>query len=77
MCVLAVPALLFVSAVTTPIQLLGNLEIGFINAAMAAGFTREPSWILNWMLLTEGGARWLIPVLVGVACGAMVRRLIR
>lgn len=77
LCVMAIPAVLFVSAVTTPIQLLGNLEIGFINAAVAAGYSREPSWILNWMLLTEGGARWLIPVLVGIACGAIVRRLVR
>jgi len=77
LCAMAIPAVLLVSAVTTPIQLLGNLEIGFINAAVAAGFNREPSWILDWMLLTEGGARWLIPVLVGIACGGIVRRLVR
>lgn len=74
---LSVPALLFVSALTAPIQLLGQLEIGFLNAAMQYGVVREKSWILNWMLFTEGGGRWLIPLLTGVSCGGIVRRFVK
>jgi hypothetical protein len=74
---LAIPALFFVSALTAPIQLLGQLEIGFVNAAMQYGFTRDHSWALNWMLFTEGGGRWLIPLLTGISCGGCVRWLIK
>ncbi len=73
----AIPAVLLVSAVTTPLQLLGNLEIGFVSAANADGYSRDPSWILNWLFLTEGGGRWLIPLLVGIGLGAAVRKLVR
>lgn len=72
---LGIPALFLVSALTAPPQLLGNLEIGFINAAAKHGFMRERSMVLEWMLMTEGGGRWLIPILVGVLCGAAVRSL--
>lgn len=72
---LAIPAIYFISILTAPLQLLGQLEIGFINAAAKYGLVRSNSWILNWMLLTEGGGRWLIPVLTGIACGGIVQRL--
>ena len=71
---LTVPALLLVSLLTAPLQLLGNLEIGFMNAAAKLGFSKEQPWVLQWMLLTEGGGRWLIPVLAGVGCGGIARK---
>lgn len=77
LCIVAIPALFLVSALTAPLQLLGQLEIGFQNAAMKAGFIREQPMILKWMLLTEGGGRWLIPALAGVACGAITNKLAR
>ncbi len=72
---MAVPALFFVSALTTPLQLLGNLELGFQNAAASVGLVREPPLVLTWMLLTEGGGRWLLPVLAAVACGGISAKL--
>lgn len=69
-----VPALFLVSALTAPLQLLGNLEIGFMNAVQKFGYSKEPPWVIDWMLLTEGGGRWLIPLLVGVICGAIARQ---
>jgi len=74
---LAIPSIYFISILTAPLQLLGQLEIGFINAAAKYGLVRSNSWILNWMLLTEGGGRWLIPVLTGVACGGFVQRFVK
>lgn len=73
---LAIPALFFVSALTAPLQLLGNLEIGFVNAAAQFGYAREKSWILEWTLLTEGGGRWLIPLLTGIGCGGLARKVL-
>ncbi len=74
---LAVPALVLVSAVTVPIQLLGQLEIGFQNAASAAGFTRDEPFVLTWMLLTEGGGRWFIAALTGLGCCGLVSHFIK
>ena len=74
MMILAIPALLLVTSVTTPLQMLGLLETAFNNAALKHGFTRETPTVLSWMFFTEGGARWLIPILVGVSCGALVNK---
>ena len=72
---ISIPALLFISATTVPIQLLGQLEIGFQNAALKAGLSREEPFVLTWMLLTEGGGRWLLPVLTGLASCALMTKL--
>lgn len=72
---ISIPALLFISATSVPIQLLGQLEIGFQNAAINAGLSREEPFVLTWMLLTEGGGRWLLPVLTGLASCALVTKL--
>ena len=74
---LAIPSFFCISAITAPIQLLGLLEMGFQNAANQAGFFREESFALKWMLLTEGGGRWLIPALFGLACGAISEKIIK
>lgn len=75
--ILAIPAIYLVSTFTAPLQLLGQLEIGFVNAAAKYGVLYEQSWVLKWMLVTEGGGRWLIPVLTGVLCGSLVNRFAR
>jgi len=75
LCLLAIPSVLAVSALTVPLQLLGTLEMGFQNAAHAAGYARAEPWVLQWMLLTEGGGRWLIGALVGISCGTLATRL--
>lgn len=74
---LAIPSFFCISAITAPIQLLGLLEVGFQNAANQAGFIREESLALKWMILTEGGGRWLIPILFGLACGAISEKMIK
>ncbi|MGB5325355.1 MAG: hypothetical protein WBN40_08035 [Pseudomonadales bacterium] len=73
---LGIPALLLVSILTAPLQLLGNLEIGFMNAVQKLGYSKEVPWVIDWMLLTEGGGRWLIPLLVGILCGAAVGKFL-
>ena len=70
--ILSIPGLFFVSATTAPIQLLGQLELGFQNAATKAGVVREEPFVLTWMLLTEGGGLWLIAALTGLGCCAIV-----
>ncbi|NNL56908.1 MAG: hypothetical protein HKO71_04095 [Pseudomonadales bacterium] len=70
---LGIPAFFLVTSLTAPLQLLGNLEIGFMNAAAKLGFKKEYPLVLDWMLLTEGGGRWLLPVLAGIGAGGIAR----
>ena len=72
---LMLPGILIVSALTTPIQLLGQVEIGFINAAIQFGVERDSPWTYDWFLATEGGARWLIGVLTGITLAALAKTL--
>lgn len=65
-----------VSMLTAPMQLLGQLEVGFLNAAAQAGFNREPSWVFNWFRFTEGGARWFLPLLIGLGLSAGLCKLV-
>ena len=58
----SVPGLLVVTGVTSPFQMLGLLDTAFISAAAQLGYAYE-STAFDWMRFTEGGARWLIPVL--------------
>ena len=51
--------------------------MGFQNAANQAGFSREEPFALKRMLLTEGGGRWLIPILFGLAYGAISEKMIK
>ena len=72
---LTIPMIFLVSALTAPLQLLAQLEIGFHNAALKAGFHREESWVLTWSLLTEGGGRWLLPALFGLICSSTSQKI--
>lgn len=68
-----IPGIFIISALTAPIQLLGQVEIAFINAAAKFGVVRESPWTYDWFIATEGGARWLIGVIVGVVVAVAAR----
>lgn len=70
----AVPGLLIVTGVTSPFQMLGLLDTAFINAAAQMGYLYE-SKAFAWMKFTEGGARWLIPVLTAILCGWIANKV--
>lgn len=67
---LAVPGALLVTGITSPFQMLGLLDTAFIQAAAQEGYVYK-SQAFNWMQFTEGGARWLIPILVGIICARL------
>ena len=70
-----IPTIFLISGLTAPLQLLAQIEIGFHNAALKAGFHREEPWVLTWSLLTEGGGRWLLPVLLGIMCSTTSKKI--
>lgn len=71
----AIPGTLIVTGITSPFQLLGLLDTAFIQAAAQVNFAYE-SGNYEWMRFTEGGARWLIPILVGILCSWGANKLI-
>ncbi len=71
---IAIPGLLIVTGVTSPFQMLGLLDTAFISAAAQIGYEYE-SGAFAWMKFTEGGARWLIPVLTAILCGWIANRV--
>ena len=73
--VLAIPAVLIVSGLTAPIQLLGWVDVAFQNMAASVGYVRKDSLALKWMLLTEGGGRWFIAAIVGLGFAILASHL--
>ncbi len=71
---LSLAGALIVTGITSPFQMLGLLDTAFIEASAKAGYI-YPSNNFEWMKFTEGGARWLIPVLTGIVCGRLANKL--
>ena len=67
-----VPAALLALALTTPFLLAGKIEGMLQDHAAAAGVARPQSPVLTWMLFTEGGARWLLPIVLALICIALM-----
>lgn len=70
----SIPGALLVTGITSPFQMLGLLDTAFIGAAAKHGFAYE-SGAYEWMKFTEGGARWLIPILLGMLCGRLANKI--
>ena len=70
----ALPGALIVTGITSPFQMLGLLDTAFIGAAARHGVEYQ-SGAFDWMRFTEGGARWLIPIIVGILCGRLANKL--
>jgi hypothetical protein len=74
---LGLPALLASLLLTTPLFLAGRFQMAIVDAAVRAGSQPQPGWLVDWVLFTEGGGRWLIPLAAALACIATARRLAR
>jgi hypothetical protein len=72
---LAVPAAALSVLLTTPFLLAGKVEALLRAYAAAAGLEREDSLVYQWMAMSEGGARWALPLLLALACIAAANRL--
>jgi len=60
------PAMLFILLATAPAQLVGLIEMSLQTYADGHGADRSPPLVLGWMLLLEGGGRWVLPIAVAV-----------
>ena len=68
--------LLALLCLMTPLLLAGRVEIYLLDQMSQAGVTPHPfhSPLLIWMVFSEMGGRWLLPILLVVACNALSRR---
>lgn len=71
----SVPAALLALLVTTPFLLAGKIEIGLQRQAAALGIERAEPLFLDWMLFTEVGGRWLIPLILAAGCAWFTQKL--
>jgi hypothetical protein len=70
---LSLPATLITVALTTPFLLAGRVEIMFSEMAYQRGEQREEPFALTWLLFTEGGGRWLLPIVMAACCILLAR----
>jgi hypothetical protein len=71
---LTLPATLITVALTTPFLLVGRMEIMLSEMAFQRGEQRQEPLVLTWLLFTEGGGRWLLPIIMAVSCILIARR---
>lgn len=65
---LGIVATLIVLLLVNPSHLVGNLESGLQSAIAQLGGERPRPLVLRWMLLMEGGGRWLLAVVAAAIC---------
>lgn len=72
---LSLPATLITVALTTPFLLVGRVEIMLGEIAFQRGEQREEPFTLTWLLFTEGGGRWILPIILAAICVVAAKRL--
>jgi len=64
-----------VSGVTTPLFLVARVQMNTMMYAMRVGANPAHPVLIDWMIFTESGGRWLIPIVVAVICIALSHAL--
>ena len=65
---MSVPAAALSLLFTTPFLLVGKIETLLQEYAFNARVVRDEPLYLDWMLFTESGGRWLLPISLGLFC---------
>jgi hypothetical protein len=68
---------LLVFMAIVPAQLLGKLEISFLDVASTGQNPRPVPWFVDWMVFCEMGGRWLLAISSAWFCIQVQRRLMR
>ncbi len=76
MCILGIPAVLLIMALTVPTLLAGHIEATLLSAAeRASGRDLDRPFIMDWVIFVETGGRWLLPLLAAILCILIIRAL--
>ena len=65
---MSIPAAVLSLLFTTPFLLVGKIETLLQEYAFNAQVARDAPLYLDWMLFTESGGRWLLPISLGLIC---------
>lgn len=71
--VFGVGALVIVMGLTTPLFLAGRFEMWLSDT----GAPSVSTWLVDWVIFTEGGGRWLLPIVAAVAAVSLARFLVQ
>ena len=72
--VLGLFAALAALALTTPFLLVVRVETLVLENAARGGQAQSPSWLVHWLIFTEGGGRWLLGLVLGTLSAHLVAR---
>lgn len=72
---LALASLPIILALCTPVLLVGLQQMLFVEAAAQHGGAFHEPGAVTLMIFMESGGRWLLPLMIAVACVALSRRL--
>ena len=72
---LSVAALPLVLALTTPVLLVGRMQMAVVELALEHGATFHEPALVGLLIFMESGGRWLLPLALAVACVVASNRL--
>jgi hypothetical protein len=64
-------ALIGVLGMTTAFTLAGRFKIWLVEATIGSPAPVHEDWLVQWVMFSELGGRWLIPIAIGIACVAV------
>lgn len=70
----ALPMIALVSSLTTPFLLAGKVQMFLMDLAARNGSQRDGGLLVEWLIFTETGGRWLLPLLLAAAIILAVNR---
>lgn len=69
---MGLPASLAIAGLTVPFLLAGKIDVMLIEDARRAGEDYGTHFLAGWMVVSESGGRWLLPLLIAALCGFRV-----
>jgi len=69
---MGLPASLAIAGLTVPFLLAGKIDVMLIEDARRAGEDYGTHFLAGWMVVSESGGRWLLPLIMASLCGFKV-----
>ncbi|MET3109365.1 hypothetical protein AAKU58_004217 [Oxalobacteraceae bacterium GrIS 1.18] len=66
---------IIVMGVTTPLFLAARVQMNTMIFALQVGGNPKKPFLIDWMIFTESGGRWLIPIAIAILCIGLSKSL--
>ena len=70
-----IPVTFAILGMTAPVLLAGKLDVMLLERAAASGVKNPEPFTVTWMIFTESGGDWLLPIAAAIICIYAVKRL--